>query len=287
MAGESPVSAPGIGPGIGRALTQAREALKLSREQCAERLYLPVDVINALEDERFAALGAGVYARGHLRRYAGLVGADSAALEREMLSQGNVQPDLAGIATKALPLETRPRPRMRFNPMPWLIGLLVIAVVALIVWAVKSRPRAPSTGTTTTVLTAPVGADATPQSAPAAGASVAVVAPPAATPATGMGAVTANVRLGVTFVADGQLEVRDASNKVLYSKPGKTGSVVMLQGNAPFQIITGGPGNIAVQLDSRPVTLPSAAGTTAPVRITIDATGAASLAPTTPATRTP
>jgi cytoskeletal protein RodZ len=268
---------------MGRTLTQAREALKLSRGQCAERLYLPIDVISALEDERFADLGAGVYARGHLRRYADLLAVDSTALERQMLSHGSATPDLTGIATRAMPLETRPRPRIKFNPWPWGIGVLVIAVGAVIVWAVKSRPAA-RTGTTTTVLSAPVGA-AAPQSAPAAGASVAVVAPAPATaaPAGGMGAATANVRLGVTFLADAQLEVRDAASKVLYSRAGKAGSVVMLQGDAPFQIITGVLGSIAVQVDSRPVKLPPAAGVTSPVHLTVDATGATGLASTPPA----
>jgi cytoskeletal protein RodZ len=46
----------------------------LSVAAAAEKLHLDIKVIEALEADRFAELGASVYVRGHLRRYADFVG---------------------------------------------------------------------------------------------------------------------------------------------------------------------------------------------------------------------
>ena len=56
--------------GIGARLRAAREKRGLTLLQAAERLHLDVRVVEALEAGDFAALGADVYVRGHLRRYA-------------------------------------------------------------------------------------------------------------------------------------------------------------------------------------------------------------------------
>jgi cytoskeleton protein RodZ len=59
--------------GIGERLRSARKARALTLEQAAETLHLDESVILALEEERFEALGAPVFVRGHLRAYARLL----------------------------------------------------------------------------------------------------------------------------------------------------------------------------------------------------------------------
>src|SRR4029453_14948904 len=63
---------PDEGPG-GR-LRREREERGLTGQQVAEQLNLDAAVITALDENDFPSLGAPVFARGHLRRYAGLVG---------------------------------------------------------------------------------------------------------------------------------------------------------------------------------------------------------------------
>lgn len=58
---------------IGARLQAARERAELSLVQAAELLHVDPNVIQALETENFAALGAPVYVRGHMRHYAELV----------------------------------------------------------------------------------------------------------------------------------------------------------------------------------------------------------------------
>src|SRR5256886_4663050 len=67
--------------GTGARLRAAREKAGLSLAQAAESLALDPPTLEALEAEDFAALGADVYVRGHLRRYAELIGESPAQLQ--------------------------------------------------------------------------------------------------------------------------------------------------------------------------------------------------------------
>jgi cytoskeleton protein RodZ len=70
----------------GALLRSAREACGLSIEEVADRLRLNEALVLAMEEDRFGLLGAPVFARGHLRNYAALVG----AAEREILAAFDV-----------------------------------------------------------------------------------------------------------------------------------------------------------------------------------------------------
>ena len=58
----------------GARLKREREARGLTEQQAAESLNLDPTVVAALEANDFAALGAPVFVKGHLRRYASLLG---------------------------------------------------------------------------------------------------------------------------------------------------------------------------------------------------------------------
>jgi cytoskeleton protein RodZ len=70
----------------GAQLRAARDGLGLSIEEVADRLRLNEALVLAMEEDRFGLLGAPVFARGHLRNYAALVGAS----EREVLDAFDV-----------------------------------------------------------------------------------------------------------------------------------------------------------------------------------------------------
>ena len=54
--------------GIGARLRAGREKLGLTILQAAERLHVDPKILESLEIEDFDALGAPVFARGHLRQ---------------------------------------------------------------------------------------------------------------------------------------------------------------------------------------------------------------------------
>jgi cytoskeleton protein RodZ len=87
--------------GIGTRLRAAREKKGLTILQAAEKMHLDARILEALEAEDFVALGAAVYARGHLRHYAELLGEEPAEL-LELYGNSTravpVQPDLTRIS---------------------------------------------------------------------------------------------------------------------------------------------------------------------------------------------
>ena len=60
--------------GPGASLRQAREARGMGIKDIAQDLHLDPWIIEALEADDFEALGAPVFAKGHLRQYGGLLG---------------------------------------------------------------------------------------------------------------------------------------------------------------------------------------------------------------------
>jgi cytoskeleton protein RodZ len=116
--------------GIGDQLLRAREAMGLSATQAAERLHVDVAIIDALETGRFAALGAPVFVRGHLRRYAELVGAPEAALQAQYaaLQEASIPPDLTNVPH--LPVLPRRSGKVRWQ----LVVLALILVLAAVAW---------------------------------------------------------------------------------------------------------------------------------------------------------
>src|SRR5690606_5170280 len=58
----------------GELLRREREKRSMTQLHIAEELHLDVRMVDAIEGNRFEELGVPVYARGHLRQYAALVG---------------------------------------------------------------------------------------------------------------------------------------------------------------------------------------------------------------------
>lgn len=107
------------GPGSpGVQLRLAREGLGLSIEEVADRLRLNEALVLAMEEDRFGLLGAPVFARGHLRNYATLVG----AVEREVLDAFDI-----GDLPEPTFLPAGDRMPVARGRGPWLAALAVLA----------------------------------------------------------------------------------------------------------------------------------------------------------------
>ena len=118
------------GNDIGEQLRGAREAMGLTVAQAAERLRVDTSVVEALEAGRFAALGVPVFVRGHLRRYAELLGAPVEALQSQYaaMAEASDTPDLT--ALPRLTEQVLPPSGIRWQ----LIALLALLVVAAVGW---------------------------------------------------------------------------------------------------------------------------------------------------------
>jgi len=134
--------------GPGPRLRSAREAQGLSVQQAAEQLNLDATVVIAIENDDLAALGAPVFARGHLRRYGALLGVP----DDELLTsyeQARTQPDQPSLVPHSR-LDMAP---VRSRPVwAWAIGgaLLFLLAAGLVAYVSEFGLALPGSGTAAT-----------------------------------------------------------------------------------------------------------------------------------------
>jgi cytoskeleton protein RodZ len=112
----------------GALLKSARESRGLSIEEAADRLRLNEALVLAMEEDRFGLLGAPVFARGHLRNYAALVG----AVEREVMEAFDVGDVPEPTFLPALDRAPAARPRRRGHRI--VAAILLAAAAAAAAW---------------------------------------------------------------------------------------------------------------------------------------------------------
>jgi cytoskeleton protein RodZ len=265
---------------IGEQLKGAREAKGLSREAAAERLHCDPRVLVALESGRFEALGAPVFARGHLKRYAELLGLPIDELLAQWSAASTVQaqtPDLARGPQAPRPLPVRQWGRTA-------LALVGAGLLALVIWWIlrgnATTLRAPASGSPAVpVALPPLPAQAPElapeltaepeqapaQSAPAAAAVVPDTAPaaaaeaaPATAPETVPEAVPAagSLPLAAAFTEACWVEIADASGKRLYYGMAPAGGRVRVAGTPPLKVILGVRAAARLEVAGRPVAVP-------------------------------
>lgn len=133
--------------GVGARLLAARERLGLTPVQAAERLRLEPQSIEAMDAGQFEKLGASVHVRGHLRRYAELVGENALELEQLYARRpGAMQPPDVARTTLRQPALPAPQTR-RIGLWPALLVAAVLTLGALAWWAMRSQDTASGTET--------------------------------------------------------------------------------------------------------------------------------------------
>ncbi len=126
----SPID-PNAGTAPGQRLRAARERRRLSVQQAADYLHVGVSTIEALEGGQLASLGAPVHGKGHLRRYATLLGLDAEALLAAC--------EIAQPAPELVPLKPATR-RARFRISRTAVAVVVAALTAIALgWVLANR----------------------------------------------------------------------------------------------------------------------------------------------------
>ncbi len=144
---------------IGPALALARSRLRLSVDELAERTRIRPHVIEAIEVDDFSACGGDVYARGHLRTLARVLGVEAdpmvAAYDARYASapvtaRKVFEAELAGPGRALRPTSGGPR---------WSV-LIGVVLVLVLVWALARLlvppPADPTTTAASATTTAPV-----------------------------------------------------------------------------------------------------------------------------------
>jgi cytoskeleton protein RodZ len=248
----------------GARLALARERLGLSVSQVAAKLRLEAHTVTALESGAYAEVGAAVFVRGFLRRYAELVGEPVAEIDGLYTHQpaAGVVPDLSKTSfSRRDPIAHR----RSLGVVPALIAAAVLGVIAAIWWAMRiGAAQGPSTlAGQDEVLHLSAPATAPPAVVPAA------ATPAAANAASATGASAAGTdsllaslphkRVQLTFSGECWAEVYDARGWRLFFGFGHAGTTQSLSGVPPFRLVLDNVEAVAVAIEGTAVVLPAAA----------------------------
>jgi len=242
-----------------------RERAGLSVAASAEKLHLDPKVIEALEADRFAELGASVYVRGHLRRYGDFVGERGAELVDAYTAREArpPPPDLTQIPQA----ERHADPRKLKTPVMF-VGLASALVVAIWWVLAGSRPRPVRADVRPTLRVEQVAAQSpamlaaqTPAAAPVAEPLGA--APAAAVPASDAAPVRKEepapahpTRLKLELANDSWVEVYDSRGERLFYDVATAGSVQSVEGRAPLRVVLGNSAGVTVEVDGQSRDIP-------------------------------
>jgi cytoskeleton protein RodZ len=259
--------------GIGARLRSAREKKGLTILQAAEKLHVDARVLESLEREDFAALGAPVYARGHLRRYGELLGEAPTRLQ-ELYDESthSARPDLTRIPRNV------PEGGSRLAA-PALLAVVGVALAGLLWWALTTQGRHAQP---VTAAVPAVGASAAEQlhtpaaAAPGAAGGDEAVSPVALAP--GAATTSGAARLALKFSAPSWVEVYDAGGHRLLHGVEAADSARTLEGTAPLRVVLGNAPGVALQLNGQAVALEGLVHRDKSARVLIDGAGHASAA---------
>ena len=265
---------------VGERLRAARDRQGLTLQKISEDLHLDVPMLEAMEENRFRALGAPVYARGHLRKYAGLLGLDVSGVlaDYEAAHSGPVEPKLVPSITEhpAMP-PVRTTGGLRWAIAGGIVGVVFVLSVAAWWYAGPHRLAklvAAPTVQVEVVAQPPAGAahaDLAPPIEPATVKPPAAAAPGVITPAP-VGVRAATARLGLRFVAPSWVEIYDATGARLMFDERDAASARTVLGVPPFKVLLGNYDGVELTLNGRAVQIPQRAryGATARFRVMAD-----------------
>jgi cytoskeleton protein RodZ len=293
---ETAATAAPVARSIGERLRAGRERAGLSIAAAAEKLHLDNKVIESLEADRFAELGASVYVRGHLRRYGDFVGEPGAELVDLYEKSRTAQPPPPDL-TQVPQAERHSDPRRLVTPA---VGLAAAAVVAAAIWwfVAGSKPAADDPGSVAAPAETTPAAPSNDEIVAVPDASVLAAlqtpppeAQPAATPAPARAAAATSApetpkaepparetRLTLRVASESWVEVYDAGGKQLYFDIASGGTVQSVEGRPPLRVMLGNAAGVTVEVDGKSRDIPDAAKDGEGARFVVNRSGSLSRA---------
>lgn len=282
-------------------LKQERERQGLTTQRIAADMHLSIAAVEAIEANRFATLGAPVFAKGHLRKYATLLGiaADRVVASYDRLddaprqvdpipiSQRTVEPALRPSIRDMLGSESDGRQRDKSGAL-WILSaaLIVFAAAGGGWWYLGFRAKQTGESQVQTQAEsvpeskgdgdAPSPADSalapTPVSASTSGPTAAAPAAPAPPPVQKSAGTPppGKIRLRLTFARESWIEVYDAvGNRMLY---GRVDLSRVIDVEPPVTMVVGDAAAVTTEANDKVVTVPqkNISGTVARFAIAAD-----------------
>jgi cytoskeleton protein RodZ len=264
----------------GARLKAERERRGLSAQKAADEMHLDRWVIDALEADDYKRIGPTVYAKGHLKKYAALLGLPAAEIMAgyESRPPGPVEITSAG---PSMLLSTRDEgPAFgHWSPTQIVGGLIGALLLAGVLWwkpwhqrskapagsppvaaasvaAPAATPDAPAeSGVVSSATESPVNARDMPAAAVAAPATDNNTAAPASDAAAVPPAGAGRARLRLSFSADSWVDVHDANGRRTFAGNGLANSVKTIAGAAPLRVYLGAGSGVQLEINNRAVAI--------------------------------
>lgn len=275
------------GPLGGERLRAARRENDISVRDIAKELHLDEPKVRALEENSFEVLGAPVFAKGHLRKYAELVGVpvDDILADYYQLNRSAGAPPVVG------PKRVQPRD---ISLGPWILGgLLAIAVAGAAYWWFTREPQVEDNAAVEPATLAPFASqgeddglpldleadNTTDLAAASASPGDAEVSPEPVESAPlltepvvrdASESLLPQVQVELTYSGDCWTEASDASGRRLFYDLGSAGRVVTIGGDAPIRIVLGDGDNVSIRVEGRNYPIPNSARSGRLARLTIN-----------------
>jgi cytoskeleton protein RodZ len=273
----------------GERLADARAERELGLHEIAKELHLDEYKVQALEQNNFEVLGAPVFVKGYLRKYAALVGMPIDDILADYFRMNSS-------ASVPLVIPHRAPPPRGISPGPWLGGITVVAVAAAAGWWwISSGPQwADDEADSAALAPFAEGSVAQPPTESQPETNQAQANPQPAAEDVEMGTpepVTdepsrqnlaqvqpagesdlpdeGEVELRVTFNGDCWTEVTDAAGERLYFGLGSAGRSVTVSGEPPLQVLLGNSANASLEVNGSIYAIPRSARRGDTARLTI------------------
>jgi cytoskeleton protein RodZ len=267
----------------GPRLKAERERRGLSSQKAADELHLDGWIIDALEAEDYERIGPSVYAKGHLKRYAALLGLPSDEIMAGYESRAQA-PKVPASPPASVRLRTDP-PEVSNLPWPRIVGSIsaVLLVLGVLWWKpwhqrgagpvvrgpLAANPSAASADSATDSAAAAIDSAAgsatlSPSSAPSLTSAPPLTAPGAASSAPtkrvaasepDATAGTGRARLRLSFSADSLVDVHDAAGRRVFAGNGRANSVKTIAGIAPMRVYLGFASGVQLEINNRAVAI--------------------------------
>lgn len=245
----------------GESLRRERERRSLTQLHIAEELHLDARAVAAIEENRFEQLGPAVYARGHLRQYAALLGLSPQLIIEGYEALTGVQeipaPIPASVAAAPIDMERR----SLAGPL-WSGVALIALTLGWWLWSTVSTPGDPMQSSIPDEAVTEAGSLPSTLPPEPADPSEPAVQPPTVSNVPPAASATAaiQVQLRLQFDDASWTEIYDATGKRLMFGLGESGRVSTLAGVPPIRVTLGKASAVTVQVNDRPVVVPRRAG---------------------------
>ncbi len=268
----------------GERLAAARRAHEISATDIAKELHLDELKIRALEKNDFAVLGAPVFAKGHLKKYAELVGVpvDDILADYYQLNRSAGAPPVVGPVRKF---------RRDIAWGPWAAGaILIMLVLGAVYWfftrgfdftftQVTPASAVSRVAPAHTAAPQPEPVEAVASEPPPLPDRVEIAPATATAPLPTQAAATVTradapvqvpqVNVQLIYSGDCWTEVRDASGRSLFYDLGTEGRVVTLAGDEPLEVVLGASDNVSIAVEGLDYPIPDSARRGRMARLTI------------------